>query len=413
MQSAAPFLTPGEMRAVAPVAMMPAPQAISGMLLHREALTRAGAMMRHSVSDEQWRRRAQTLQDWRDWSAQFPEGMQPQLLHCSPLDVISFLETWRESRKGRAPGMAEGSGNTEGNIPIAPSTLRSCSSRLSVLMETMNRYGPWSDERQQGNPCDHTYVKNYLAGYERFCVLRHNYAPAGAVPMRRDKMRALRQYLIAEAKDSPGSLKEILALRDLCAFQYLWETFQRGKECVQLLVTDLRILNLECGYAWEYIQAGTRTSLTYPIVIESSLGTKTKKTKYPGVIHLEPHSNDNEITGYFLDDLAEYGQAAMRQNTPITKWMFPSCDLSQRRLSNEPLADSSAMNYRLQLHLQKMSLWQGETLYSLRRGQVQDQSIFQGESLEQIAIDGLWKCPATVKLYAHPIRHEARLRGQT
>lgn len=374
--------------------------------LHQPALQQAGTISRYAVSDEQWKRRQGTLRDWQNWASMFPVCMRPSLKTCNPMDVISFLEDWRSSRTGRAPGMIV----TEENqpVPIAPGTLRDCRSRLKILMELVDRSGNWTPQRTHGNPCDHVHVAGYLSGYEQYCFQLYDYAAAGAVPMKPTKMVSLRTYLLGLFQRHCKELRGLIVMRDLCAFQYLWETFQRGKECIRLKTTDFHFLNLQCTNAWPAILAGNRSDEPYPVVVESSMGTKTRKTKYPGVIHLLPAPQPQDVCGYLLQDLQLYGQTARALGIPLGQWMFPISDAAQLRLIDRPFAHTTSLNARLQIHLQAMDVWENETIYSFRRGQVQERLI-TGDSMEHIATQGLWRSPKTVSLYGHPLRHQARL----
>ena len=75
-----------------------------------------------------------------------------------------------------------------------------------------------------------------------------------------------------------------------------------------------------------------------------------------------------------------YADAARRSGQPLQVWLFrpatgPSCD----GFSEVPL-ETGALTKRLQRHLKKMGVFEGETIYSVRRGTTQEAKAGGGAS---------------------------------
>ena len=348
-------------------------------------------------------RRLATFEEWCQWSNKFPLGLRPSLSNCSPQEVVCFLEQWRVTRKGRArPGAAPGS------IPeIAPGTLRNSSSNLSQLCVAAGRTDEtWSPSNPRGNPVAHPTVTTYLSGYEQHCFQNTSYVSSGAVPMTLEVYLSLQDYLVGKADRETDLYQAALLWRDACLSAYLWETGQRGKEGCQLLVTDFNYDDTRCTPAWLDIIDG-RINPEFTIVVESSNGTKSRKTKHPGTIDLSTAYDAMQGTGVLVQLLIPYSNAMRACGSPLLWHLFKPSNQTQDGF-REGEYSSDAFNKRLQKHLTTMKAWNGETTHSLRRGSTQ--LLWKnGATVSEIGEKRLWKRDTTIDLYLHKARHKSRL----
>lgn len=116
-------------------------------------------------------------------------------------------------------------------------------------------------------------------------------------------------HLHLQIGDSTG-MAALVLWRDLRMFDYLCETGQRGKECTRLLVSDLTFLNLACDPAWPFIVSGAPLATApHPIILESSISTKTRKTRHHGVLHLPANFDPRIGADMLLANLQGYDKA--------------------------------------------------------------------------------------------------------
>ena len=375
----------------------------SGLRLTLPVLERAGVFSTLAVSSEVHQRRQAALNEWQRWSLQFPVSLRPSLLTCTPSEVVCFLEQWRVARHGKArPGDPPGS-----QPDIAPSTLRNFASQLSQLCLTAGRVDtPWAQSNPNGNPVTHPSVTDYLGGYAHHCFLNTAYVDSGAVPMSLATYVRLQEYLVNKADKEPIPFQAALLWRDACLAAYLWETGQRGKEGCQLLISDFNYADVRCTAAWWDLAEG-KPSLEYPLLVESSRGTKSRKSKHPGTLELDVHANEAMGTGVLVKLLPPYAHAMRVSGSPLLTRLFKPSNPAQDGFKDGEFT-SSAFNKRLQKHLQVLGIWNGETGHSLRRGSTQLLKEL-GATVAEIGEKRLWRRDTTIDLYLHKTRHKSRL----
>lgn len=145
------------------------------------------------------------------------------------------------------------------------------------------------------------------------------------------------------------------------------------------------------------------------MVVESSEGTKTRKSRHPGNLRLERPGEGGEGL-LMLELLPDYAQAMAANGTPVEHWLFMPCAGSRSGKFKKEAYNSGALCRRLVLHLQREGIWVGQTLHGIRRGSAQEvHNGGAGESLEAIARKRLWANPETVATYVHSTRHLERV----
>jgi hypothetical protein len=147
-------------------------------------------------------------------------------------------------------------------------------------------------------------------------MFRLGYVSAGAVPLTLESMSVVVQVALQVAwGEEYGSVEYALAWRDVCMYQYLWETLQRGFEAGVVQVTDFSIGDLGVTGAWEAVMSG-ELAVGVKVNVESSAGTKTRKTARPGAVVLEV------TPGGLLQSFALYAAACVACGCPIWGFVF-------------------------------------------------------------------------------------------
>ena len=390
-----------------PMSSAPAPMgdAMAAMQLTAPRLESAAAIARFGVSSDEHRRRDRLMAEWEEWACVYPESMKPTLRWCGPEEVLAFLETWRTSHCGRrragAPALPAGQ-----TVPIAPPTLKGVQARLSTICQRLGRHGPWSEDRRDGNPAAHSTVLEYIKGYDRYAFECLDYESSGAVPLTLDKYWQLIEYVTEGAANEVCPYQACMLLRDAAAFAALWEFGQRVEEVGHLVIGDFCYQNTQCTAAWEDICLEKLDPDT-PVLLESSHGTKIDKEKHPGTYSVRKAVSEDGC-GVLLAILPEYVHAMDALGTPLTVWLIRrGSSPDNGRFEQVPLS-TSAVNKRLQSHLQAMGCWEGETSYSFRRGSAQD---LHARGMTEKCIMRLrqWRTEKTLRRYLHTTRHKTRL----
>ena len=386
-------LAPAPTRAPVPLADAAVALQLDAAHLREAAELAAGA----TTGDEASRKR-QLVEEWNLWAGRYPATVRPSLQWCSPQNVLVFLTAWRKGRHGRWSGAAD--------CPVAPGTLRSTASRLSAIFASLGRHGPWEPHRPQGNPGQHPHVRAMLAGYERRLFEEEGYSAAGAVPLQEWKYDLLQGHLSERLMGTADPYQRCLLLRDQALFAYLWASGGRGKEGVDLLTSDFCYKDLACTPAWgDIIARKLRDGAT--VVVECSMGTKTRKTRHPGVVELACGGDAGGVT--LLSVLPDYAEAMAARGAPLRDWLFrPGTASENGGFEDAPMTRSAAAS-RLKDHLEAAGVYLGETAHSFRRGSAQHDKA-AGVSKDEIRSKRQWRCEETAELYLHPTRHERRVR---
>ena len=374
----------------------------AGLSLTLPHLDSAGSFSTLNVSDGVYQRRLTTLKEWKRWSNQFPPSLRPSLKSCTPAEALCFLEQWRASRSGISRP-----GQPSAHAEIAPGTLRNYAGQLSQLCLAAGRNKTaWSLSNPTGNPVAHQDIQDYLRGYANHSFLNTPYVESGAVPIPLGTYLRLQEYLVDQADKERDPFQSALLWRDACVTAYLWETGQRGKEGCKLLITDFTYGDVRCTPAWLDLTEGCPRTDT-PLFVESSLGTKSRKTKHPGTLELSVNPDHGMGSGVLVQLLPPYARAMRASGSPLLSKLFLPSNATQDGFRIAEFT-SGAYNKRLQKHLKTLELWNGETGHSLRRGSTQLMKAL-GATVSEIGEKRLWRRDTTIDRYLHQTRHRSRL----
>lgn len=169
-------------------------------------------------------------------------------------------------------------------------------------------------------------------------------------------------------------------MMDRAAILYLLESWARGKECRKL-------------EAWQ-IDRDKGVSLPR--------WSKTVRSEPSGRIELEKLGE--EIT--FLQGSAELVSELERQGIePGRGFLFRPLNRSWTGFLDEPLK-SAALKKRVQQHLAKANLFEGEILHSFRRSAVQNAAEMEGYNMTNLMQRGRWASYSAFGLYIEEIEHK-------
>ena len=386
-----------------------AADAEAGMQLSLPLLNQAAVICRGGHGGDAWRRRRKLIGEWDEWRNAYPSSVRPSFEASHPWDVLAFLEHWRSRHSGRwaGTGGSLAAGAELLLADVAPGTLRATASHLSRIFEGVGRDGAWSASRPGGNPVAHAVVKLYLKGYDTHAFHGSGYSSSGAVPVDADQHGTLMRHLLEGAAGCSEPYARAMKLRDACAFAYLWETGQRGKECCCLRPTDFCYADKLCSGAWLDIRAGSVPS-DQRLLVECSAGTKTRRTKHPGTLELT-----HGLPGYpgcsMREVLPAYARAAADCGQELCEWLFPPSNARHDGFDVNQAMGSGALNRRLQMHLQQIGAWHGETLHGIRRGSTQHAYAEGDQDIGKLARKRLWAQTESLEDYLHETRHQQRL----
>jgi integrase len=132
-------------------------------------------------------------------------------------------------------------------------------------------------------------------------------------------------------------------LMDLCAIQYMWESWCRGKECGELERRQVDFESREALPGW------SKSSKQEPSAhIDLSFGNRGRFI---------------ESAARLIKELESQGQGSAKG------FLFRPLNRQRDGFEDVPLS-SAALRKRVQIHLKDAGLFEGETLHSFRRSAV-------------------------------------------
>jgi hypothetical protein len=119
---------------------------------------------------------------------------------------------------------------------------------------------------------------------------------------------------------------------------------------------------------------------------------------------IELAKSEDEIT--FLQGSAELISEMERQKIESGRgFLFRPLNRSRTGFLDEPLK-SAALKKRVQQHLAKANLFEGETLHSFRRSAVQNAAEIKGYDLGDLMQQGRWASYSAFWLYVEETEHK-------
>jgi hypothetical protein len=196
--------------------------------------------------------------------------------------------------------------------------------------------------------------------------------------MKEGKVLDLVEYLIRLANEAVG-LPKVVLLMDRAAVLYLWDSWARGKEAGE---PEERQIDREDG-------------------IDLPGWSKTVQSEPSGPVELAKESP--EMT--FLAGSAELLAEMEAQKIDLGKgFLFRPLTTNRKGFKDKPLK-SGTLKKRVQVHMTKADLFEGESLHNFRRPAVQHAAKIEGYDVTKLMQRGRWKSYTAFRLYVEEIEH--------
>jgi integrase len=333
---------------------------------YQRILGEAGKIAKRSVSTGFEESRRKTWNEFKGFLRKVGRGLTVE--NAGGLDVVAFVHgEW-------IPQHQKNFRTTLGETGEKVASASAIKGVIGHLAKSYTMLG-----RQDGeNPAKAECVTSYRDGYRNELHDR-GVREKRAKIMKESKVNDLIEYLNGEVGKATGIGKLVL-LMDRAAVLYLWESWARGKECGEL---EARQIDREEAVA---LPGWSKT------------------------VHAEP-SGRIELTRAgggttFLEGSAELLAEMEQQKRSLGKgYLFRPLNRSRTGFQDEPLK-SSALKKRVQQHLAKANLFEGETLHSFRRLAVQHAAEIEGFDVERLMKKGRWASYAALRLYIKEIEYK-------
>ena len=292
--------------------------------MYQNALHSAQGTISQAWEPNTIQRRDKTMQELSQWLSQLPTQREKSLLTCTPADLIAFLEDhWINAHAGTTL--------PDGSLISSPSGVNQCLSSLSTGFNLIGRVTSWTPETPSGNPIQSSLVSSYRKGY-RLGAWRLGYLEGSAVPISKEKVHHLVEYLDSLVPSSPQTLARLVVERDALLALLMWETSMRGKNCGDVTLSD-------------FFQSDGQTlklPLPSPLPIGSLLtlrpnGTKTVKGRRSGPFVL---TIGDGTSPSFLGRLPAYLKHRLPDNAPGSAFLFSPLTADRRHFKDSCMSAS-------------------------------------------------------------------------
>lgn len=270
----------------------------------------------------------------------------------------------------------------------APSTLETTVAHLSTRFSEIGRRGMWDPATGAGNPCLSMEIRTYKGGFANM-MQQVGFRSRAVPPLAREKVQELVNSLVDQAEilavvgGAPWHAEALLR-RDAAMFALLWETHRRPAEVGSL---DLASVN-RTGGAFA-AQAGVSK------MCRPSLGSRTPRP-------IEVRGPEGEV---LCSLLGSYHSCLERHGQPLGRFLFSPLRRDGSALDTTKGLSAAAMTHRMVSHLKRLQIYEGESVYSLKRGGMQHAFYVDGQPLEAIGEAADVDTPAVLGLYLDRHRH--------
>lgn len=318
---------------------------------YRVAVEEAGRISRKAVSKSFEESREKVFEEFEAFLGSV--GCQ-LVMQARGVGVVAFVQGWwLQAHQGNfrtvVAGQEERVASTSA-VKGVISQLAKCYSMLGM--------------RDEENPAKAESVRSYREGYR--AELRE-----GGVREKRAKVMPeknvfeLVEYLNKESAESAG-IKRCGVAMDRAIVLYLWETWARGKECGSVEARQIDGEKEEVRPGW----------------------SKTVHEEPSAVIALQSAGKENSFlwaAGLLMHEYKKNGVEPGDQG-----YLF--CPMNRQKNGFEDCALSAgAMNRRIQRHMQRAGMHEGETVHSFRRSAVQHAAELEGYNVTRLMELGRWK----------------------
>jgi hypothetical protein len=351
--------------------------------LYQAALARGHDIMAHN-----WQAATNKQRDTA-W-AQFDSWSWDQLgmpgVYCTPNDLVVYLESSFLRQHGRQVA-------ADGSSCPAPGTLASTVAHLSTRFQQLGCRGPWDWGTCRGNPCNSMEIRTFKGGYANE-MQDQGFAPTAAKPISEAKLQQLVQQLVQEAtatQQQPNQPWYIAALlwRDACIAQYLWDSKRRPAELSSLQTAHVEVYSSATGGS--RVQAGPQISK----MCHASRGSRRPR---PVDVQGEAGQQLSQLMLQYMQYLQQCGQS-------LGRFLFSPLQPNRLALQADQGLSTAAMGQRMIGHLKRLGLYEGESLYSIKRGAMQHDYFIAGKSLQALGAAADIDTLSVVQRYVDPTGH--------
>lgn len=103
--------------------------------------------------------------------------------------------------------------------------------------------------------------------------------------------------------------------------------------------------------------------------------------------------------------MLQYMQCLQQHGKSLGRYLFSPLQPNRQALQADQGLSTAAMGQRVVGHLKRLALYEGESLYSIKRGAMQHDYFIAGKSLQAIGAAADIDTLAVVQRYVDPVGH--------
>lgn len=341
---------------------------------------------------------------WQGLEAFSQQQLGKPAVMCNPNDVVVYLESTYIKQHGRQRA-------ADGSCCPAPSSVSGIVAHLSTRFQELGRRGVWDWATLSGNPCSSMELRTFKGGYANQ-MQDQGYEPAAAKPISGAKLQQLVWQLQTEAQQCQQSSQqswytEALLWRDAAIVQYLWDSKRRPAELGHLGSQQVSIGGSSSGGSSGPSSTVASAGSSRPVFGLDLTATPTV-SKMCHASHGNRGPAPVELGGQVGQQLGtlflQYSGCLQRHGKSLGRFMFSPLRADKQDLQGDKGLSSSAMGQRVVGHLKRLGLYEGESLYSIKRGAMQHDYFILGRSLQAIGDAADIATAAVVSKYVDPHR---------
>ena len=370
-------------------------QAAASQMQQGQQAYMASLLRGHVIMARNWQAATNQQRDaqWEQLDTWSRQQLGRPAVQCTPDDLIVYLESSFIKQHGRQAA-------ADGSSCPAPSTVKTIVSHLSTKFQQLGRRGTWDCTTGTGNPCDSMELRTFKGGYANL-MQEQGFLPTSAKPISEAKLQQLVGLLVEEATAyqqlSPKQQQqqpwyiEALLRRDACIVQYLWDSKRRPAETGSLQTSQLDI---------SFNASGDGQVQALPGI--SKMCHANRSSRRPKVVQVQGAAGQQ-----LAELLLQYQQCLQRTGHNLGRFMFSPLRADKQGLQVEQGLSTAAMEQRVVGHLKRLQMYEGESLYSIKRGAMQHEFFINGVSLQAVGEAADIETSAVVRTYLDPFRHHA------
>ncbi|GAQ88041.1 putative Phage_integrase [Klebsormidium nitens] len=329
---------------------------------YEAAVREGGRVSRKAVSGGFEEEREKTFAEYRE---SLTSVGCPDVLEAVGMDVVAFIQGWwLPNHEKNFRTVVEGENKKVASASAVKAVIGHVAKSYSML-----------GVADAVNPAKSEAVRSYREGY-RNELHERGVREKRAKIMSESKVTQLVEHLNREVRSRKG-ISRCCAAMDRAAVLYLWETWARGKECGTVEAGQVDVADSIVRPGW----------------------SKTIREEPSAEIRVRSGAEPNTFiwaAGLLTHEMSECSVA------PGRGYLFRPLTRRKDGFLDESLS-AGAMNRRVQRHMQRAGMHNGETLHSFRRSAVQHAAELEGYDVERLMSLGRWKSKSAFRIYVEEI----------